>query len=257
MLSRYRQTKRAYTGKRRRSSSTGAAVVAAGGYKKFQRRFKRRKFGGSKLVRTIKRVNFSMKELKWKDWQFAETTVYHNNTTTGYYTLNVNSGTSTIMPAQGDTSHTRDGNEVYLSGITMRLLFKFFSDRLNGKAIVHVISVPKGQSVSPYENVWDNITGNVMLDPYDKDRVKVLARKVIYPGVMNPGVPTTGKEVTRSCKLYIPLKQKIRFTGDADYTYDQTRDIFLIINAFDSQGSLTTDSVCTVQAYFRTAWRDM
>lgn len=212
---------------------------------------------GKKLYRAIKRVNFSMKELKYKDWQFSETTIYHNNTTTGFYTLQINNGNSTIMPAQGDTTHTRDGNEVYMSGCTVRLLVKFFSDRLNGKCQVHLISVPKGQSVSPYENVWDNIANNVMLDPYDKDRVRVHARKVVYPGIMNPGVPTTGKEVTRVCKLYVPYRQKVRFTGDADYTHNMARDYFLLINAFDSQGSLTTDSVCTVQAYFRTLWRDL
>lgn len=252
--------------KRARRASLVGTVARYGGSRptKMLKRFRpysKRRFGkrpvAKRLYNAIKRVNFSMKELKWKDWQQSETTVYHNNTTTGYYSLNLNSGNSTVMPAQGDTTHTRDGNEIYMSGITMRLMVKFFSDRLNGKAIIHVISVPKGQSITPYENVFDNIANNVMLDPYDKDRVKVLARKVIYPGIMNPGVPTTGKEVTRLCKMFIPIKQRVRFTGDTDYTHTMTRDIHLIINAFDSQGSLTTDSVCTVQGFFRTMWRDI
>lgn len=226
------------------------------GPSKLKKSYKKKFTPKSSLYKAIKSVNMRMKELKWKDYgSSSEVDIKHNVYVN--YTLLLNQSTGSFFPAQGDTSHTRDGNEIYLVGQTVRIMLKFFQDRLNGKALVHVIRVPKGQSVGAYEDVYDSITQNKLLDPYDKDKVKVVYRKVIYPGVMNPGVATTGKEVTRFCKFFIPYKQKLRFTGDADYTHNMAFDYHLQILAYDSAGTLTTDSVCTAMTYIRTQWRDI
>lgn len=222
---------------------------------KLRKSYKKSYTPKSTLYKAIKNVSMSMKELKWKDYGAGEVTIKHNVYTN--YTVQINAATANFQPNEGDSTHTRDGNEIFLVGQTVRIMCKFFNDRLNGKALIQVIRVPRGQSVATYEDVFDNITSNCIMDPYDKDKVKVIYRKVVYPGVMNPGIPTTGKEVTRFLKFYIPYKQKIRYTGDSDYTHNMAYDYHLQVLGYDSAGSLATDSVCTVMTYIRTSWRDI
>jgi len=215
------------------------------------KRYKR--FRGGKLTNTVKNVVMRLKEVKSKDWQYNETTLDHNTFT---YALQINTGNSTIMPAQGNTSNTRDGNEIIISGIKVRCMLKFFADRLNGKVMLAVIKTPKGQSTSTYEQIFDNVTGNVMLDPFDKDKVQCLYKRIIGPQ-NNPMTPAAAKEVTMFHQFYVPLKTRVRFTADAAYTNDMPFDLHLVAMAYDTAGSIATDDVATITSFFRTFWRDV
>lgn len=216
-----------------------------------KRRYKRA--GKGAIARLVKSVVMRDKELKSKDWSYNETTLDHNTFT---YALQINTGNSTIMPAQGNTSITRDGNEIRISGIKVRCMLKFFSDRLNGKVLLAVVKVPKGQSTASYEQIFDNVTGNVMLDPFDKDKVTVLYKTTVQP-FMNPGTQAAAKEVTRFHQFYIPINRVVKFTADAAYTHDMPYDLHLVAMAYDTAGSIATDDVATITSFFRTYWRDM
>lgn len=216
-----------------------------------KRRYKRSAKGA--IAKVVKNVLMRDKELKSKDWQYNETTLDHNTFT---YALQINTGTSTIMPAQGNTGNSRDGNEIRISGIKVRCMLKFFSDRLNGKVMLAVVKVPKGQSTATYEQIFDNVTGNVMLDPFDKDKVTVLYKTTIQ-SFMNPGTQAAAKEVTRFHQFYVPINRVVKFTADAAYTHDMPYDLHLVAMAYDTAGSIATDDVATITSFFRTYWRDM
>jgi len=227
---------------------------------KLAKRYKKVYKPKTALTRAIKRTVFNMKELKYKDLKLDDFAMKHNAYSVAYklklFTGVIPGTSQNWMPEQGDTSHTRDGNEIYLSGIQVRLQLRFFPDRLNGKCLIHVVKVPKGQSIFAYEDVYDNITGNIMLDPMDKDKVKCIYKKTVYPGVMNPGVPTTGKDVCRYLNFFVPYKGTLRFQGDTETTHNMAHDYHLIIQAYDSANSLVSDDVASVQSYFRVMWRD-
>jgi len=234
----------------RAGPSTSSAVS------KMKHRIKPQYKASGKLAKAIAKVNMQMKELKWKDWSYANTNLYHNKYASGYQLQLLTAG-STIWPAQGSGTHTREGNEIFVTGITIRAQVNFVSDRLNSKVHLYVVKIPRGQAISAYEDMFDNITGNVNLDPIDQDKVKVLAKRTVWPGVLNPGVPTTGKDVTRYARIYIPINHKVRFIGDADYSHSIPYDLVLAAIAYDAQGSVITDICGSIACFFRTQWRDL
>ena len=70
------------------------------------------------------------------------------------------------MPAQGSGDSARTGNDIYGIGWTVRMQLRLPTDRLNGKVRMVILQVPKGYDPgATYTNVFDNVTGHVLLDP--------------------------------------------------------------------------------------------
>lgn len=225
-------------------------------YRPSKRSTFRQKYGS--LTKAVKRIARNMNEPKNVDGYYTKTDIKHN-LSTGSFQLNTvaTAGTFCVLPAQGDTQNTRDGNKIYLKGISVRLLLGWQNDRLNTTFRVIIQRRNKGLACSTYEDLFDNITGNCLLDPFDRDKGTVMSQKFIKVGAINPGVPTTGKEYTKAVRLYIPINKVVTFTGNADLTNNLASDYWISIYGYDAYGTLTTDTVGYVQYFARSHFKDM
>lgn len=197
-------------------------------------------------------------ETKRVDIGFGRFAAYHNGGTTGINGSPLYFLTDTAnLPAQGTGDTQRVGNDIYASGWTVRFQINLPSDRLNTKFRIMILRVNRGYGISSYTSVWDNITGNIMIDPVDADRVKVI--KTLYVGYknINPGVPTAGKEVTMYRKIWIPFKKTIKFYDDGVQLNNLAYDYYLIASAYDTFSSLSSDIVGYIQPWVRLTFKDL
>lgn len=206
----------------------------------------------------IMKVINSSKESKFTMAAPTRMTLYHNGGTNGIagaglVVLNQN----VYMPYQGDTEFSRDGNDIYSMGFSLKMMVNIPSDRLNTKIRCMVFKVVKGYNINAYTTIFDNMTGSVVLDSVDTDRIQILQSWWIQPGKsLNPGVPTTGKEITYNVKKWIPWKRVIKFYDDAVQDNNQEYDLYLGMWAYDTYGSLNTDIVAYAQPWLKFYFKD-
>ena len=189
------------------------------------------------------------------DFAFGKSELFHNNWTsgTGLFPLN----DTAKLPTQGDGDSQRTGNVIQLRGMKLRVMFLFKGDRLNAKVRFLVLSFPKGTVPSSIGTFMDAVTGNQHIDPIDKGRCRVHVDKTVGMSNVNPGVPTTAKEVTIFRNFNIKMKNRITFYDDGAQDNNQVRDYYAITIAYDTFGSLTTDNVAAVQIWRRLSWKDL
>lgn len=209
------------------------------------------------LVSLIKKVTLKTSELKYVDYDHGKTELYHN--------IHNNFGVSVIThgPAQGDGDSNRVGNEILLSGVKLTMMFYNKEDRPNTKYRVIVYSAPYETS-SPsvtYGNLFDNVTGNVMIDSMDKDRVKVIKSMLVYPKNVSANLSGDGyyignKESTCFRKIWIPYRTKVKYANDTSGSELTNRSIYVIVMAYDTYGTLQTDNIGAVQCWQRFFYRD-
>lgn len=211
-----------------------------------------------KDVRKIaKNVIMKNTEQKYFDWNHGKTELYHNSYTIGGKFLNVLD--NAILPTQGDTDNSRDGNQIYVSGVSIPMMLYTKGDRLNTK--FRVIAFKYSQGYNPnatYEALFDNISGNVMLDKVNPDTVKIIFDKTIGNTRLFPG-GTGNDELTMFRKFWIPIKRKFTFRAD-NSTYFNTPNfnIGVAVVAYDTYGSITgTDNIGAVQLWTRLYFKDV
>lgn len=209
---------------------------------------------GTRTVRKfIKRVIKGDKETHFVDYNWGKTELYHNSYNTGSFIGKLN-GTPNL-PSQGDGDSNRTGNDIYARGISCKIMFGAKADRKNTTFRVMVLRTTKGYALTPYGQVFDNQTGNIMLDGADKDRVKVLYDKKHFQKVyVDQGI--AAKEVTFFRKIYIPHKTLYKFYDDGVNDNSYPYDLHLVVMAYDAYGSLTTDNVGYCQVWSRFLFKD-
>ena len=172
----------------------------------------------------------------------------HNNYLSGSFNPVLNGITQ--LPPQGDGDSNRTGNDILAQGIQLKGMFGCKQDRHNCTFRVLAYKCTKGMSIGSYSSVFDNQTGNVMLDGVDKDRVKVIFDKKVHYKPINPS--PDGKEITIFRKFLIPQKTAYKFYDDGvqdnSYQYDIHTVCFL---AYDAYGTLITDNIGYVQCWSR------
>lgn len=213
-----------------------------------------------KLVRKIaKQVMLGQSEQKFVDTNWSKIELYHNAYVVGAFTANLLS--SVCLPAEGSTDNSRDGNKIYISGISVPLMLYTKGDRLNTK--FRVICIKYSQGYNPFANytaLFDNISGNVMLDKPNPDLVKVIFDKTIGNSNFQTATGSTGNdEQTRFKKFWVPIKRYFTFRDDNTQQYNKpAHNIGLIVVAYDTYGSIqTTDNVGAVQLWQRLYFRDV
>jgi hypothetical protein len=209
------------------------------------------------LISLIKKVTLKTNELKYKDTNFGKAELYHNVHYNSYWVL------TDFGPSQGVADDQRIGNQINMSGVKITMMFYTKADRPNTKFRVIVYSAPYGSSPpgTAYGSLFDNVTGNVMIDSMNKDRVKVLKSFMVYPkgvsaNLIGDGTTIDNKEVTCFRKFWIPYRTKVRYPDDGSATELTNRSIYVMIMAYDSYGTLVTDNVGAVQSWQRLYYRD-
>lgn len=201
-------------------------------------------------------------ESKRCDYSWGRQALYHNgggDSLGGAIRYNITAANiGGIWPTQGDTEESRDGNDIYVKGITLRMQFNIPADRLNAKFRVAVIRSPKGSNpISSVAGMFDNITGNFMIDPWDKDRIQVVKQIFVAPGKsLNPGTATGGKEITHYRKIWIPFNKVVKFFDNNDTNNSLLHDYHLVIYGYDTWGTLPGDIVGYCQIWQRLTFKD-
>lgn len=213
-------------------------------------------------VNTVKKIAAQVMSKKTETKQFltafSRQSLYHNGGAAGLTGCQFNLTQS--MPTQGSEEDQRVGCEIKPMGYRATLLFSLPADRLNTSIRVLVLSVHRGHNpLASYDSLFDSISNNVMTDPVDNDRVKVIKQMYINASkhvMFNPSVPTgTSKEITIFRTLRIPFKNIIKFTEDNLSTTSLSREIIIVCHAFDSWGTISTDicayAKCDAKLYFK------
>lgn len=213
-------------------------------------------------VATVKKIASQVMTKKAETKQFlrafAREALYHNGGAAGLTGCQFN--LTSTMPTQGSEEDQRIGCEIKPLGYRATLLFTLPADRLNTSIRVLVLSVHRGHNpLASYDSIFDSISSNVMTDPVDNDRVRVLKQFYINASKMsmfNPSVPTgTSKELTIFRVLRIPYKTIIKFTEDQQSTTSMQREIIIVCHAYDAWGTLSTDicayAKCDAKLYFK------
>jgi hypothetical protein len=238
-------------GKYRKKSSKGKR-----GYRKSSAKSAKTK----SLISLIKKVSLKQNELKYVDTDHGKTELYHN--------VHNDFGiiATSFGPEQGDGDQQRIGNEINLSGIKLTLMFYSKMDRPNTKFRLIVYSAPYNSSKPnlAYNNLFDNVTGNVMIDSMDKDAVKVHKNMLIYPKNVSANLTAfpefeANKEVTSFRKVWIPYRTKVRYadnTGSGASTELTNRSFYVLVMAYDTYGTLSSDNIGAVQCWQRFYYRD-
>lgn len=208
----------------------------------------------------IKKMINSNKESKRVDYSHGRLSLYHNggaSVTPLTWTIMASSATTGVWaPTQGDGDGNRDGNDIYVQGMTLRMQFNLPADRLNTKIRCIIVKVPRGYSVASYTNVMDSVTGNAMIDPVDKDRVKVVKQFFVGQKAFNPMNGSTGKEITLYRKIYMPVKRVVKFNDDGSEANFLEWDYHLLMWGYDTYGTLPGDIVGYCQLWTRCHFKD-
>lgn len=204
--------------------------------------------------KNIRRIVNKGKEMHFVDFNLGKIELYHNSYSTPFNCLRHQLNNVVCLPPQGDGDSNRTGNDIIARGISFKVMLGCKQDRHNTTFRVMVIRTTKGYNISSYTSVYDNQTGNIMLDAADKDRVKVLLDKKVHYKPINPS--PDGKEITIFRKYWIPHKATYKFYDDGTQDNSYPYDIHVIIMAYDAYGSLTTDNIGYAQLWSRFYFKD-
>lgn len=207
----------------------------------------------------VRRMINASKETKRVDFSHGRQTLYHNGGVAVapiVWPIKTNSQTQVWAPQQGDGDSQRDGNDIFVKGLTVRMMVNLPADRLNTKIRCLLVKVPRGTTVTGYTDIMDNITGNSQIDPIDKDRCKVVSQFYMVPNKVNPSNGATGKESTMYKKLYIPINKTSKFIDDGTLANFDEWDYYLLQWAYDTYTSLPGDAVAYCQLWSRTTFKD-
>lgn len=227
--------------------------------KKYARRpMKARKSGGvvrravrnykkNSLIKLIKKV--SLKQAETKDTHIISENLqlYHNTPYVIGSLLYTEQGINDNE--NGTTQYTkRIGDEIVASGISLKF---WFANKLDRPDIIYKLIVFKYKA---------NTTLNTSYDPYEQQGTSnflirdVNIEKFKIVRVVNFRISTSAQRITttdvfngaeghKAMKVWIPLKQKIKYESGTSTPFGWDYAFTLI--AYDSFGTLTTDNIAS------------
>lgn len=217
----------------------------------------RRSVATPRLVRKIaKSVLLGKTEQKYFDYNHGKLEMNHNS-----YTLNgvkINMTSTNFLPTQGDTDNSRDGNKIYVSGISVPMMLYTKVDNPNTK--FRVIAFKYAQGYNPfasYDSLFDPITNNVMLDRINPDLVKIVFDKIVANGkyISNQ----IADEITLFKKFWIPIKRTFTFRADNTQSYNSPSYHYgIVVVGYDTYGTVNDGTnVGAVQLWQRLYFKDL
>jgi len=213
----------------------------------------------SKLVALIKKTMLKTCETKNVPFAHSKLEIYHNSGSpasgrilpTPYELDGPNQ-----QPAQGMSEQQRIGDSIITRGIKVRLLLGQKLDRMNVTFKIVVVRCSTGYAPTTIAQMFDNQTGNIMLDSLNTDRLKVVYNKTIKKNI-SPQLDVVGgaKELTHFHKFYIKTQRKINYVADIGKDFDKYKH-YLYVFSFDAFGTLVTDNLSYVQGYSNLYYKD-
>lgn len=197
----------------------------------------------------VKRVILKTSESKHVNYSFGKGEVYHNS----YLPHHINN--QACMPTQGVGDNQRVGDQIYTGGFMLRLMLGQKWDRPNVNWKWYVMRVNKG-ILYAYNNWFENVINNVLLDPPNTDYVKVLKSGTFKHTVISLEVGETAKEQTYSKRIWIPYKKLIKFGPQNGSIGPMDHDIHFIVAPYDAYGTLLTDNIGSVQCLSTLYYKD-
>lgn len=186
-------------------------------------------------------------EPKHKNYSFGITQLYHNV----FASFQLNNGSA--LPAQGDGDDQRIGDQINVSGMWVRGILGQKADRPNVTFKYYVMSVPKGSAYN-YNNWFENVISNLLLDSPNKDFVKVLTSGTMKPH--DGSMDNATDEYVYPWKIWIPYRKLVKFGPGNGVTTQNDNDIYLLLGCFDAYGTLITDNIAYSQLALTTYYKD-
>lgn len=198
----------------------------------------------SGVKKLVNKMILKRAESKHTNANIGKIELYHNIMST------IRFNETGAMPSQGTGDMQRVGDSINIGGYYLRLLCGQKQDRPNVSWRFLIVKVPKDTTVS-YATFFDNVTGNVMLDNPNKDKVTVLYNRTIHKfGTTHLAYAAGGtpvfKESTFPVKIWLPYKKIVKFQQDGTTTHTDG-DLYLVTLAYDAFGTLTTDNIAYIQ----------
>lgn len=222
------------------------------------KKYQAKKQSEKSITTIVNKVLRKKIEVKHIDKAYDFRALYHNNyTLAGSFTTNLVGGSGVIIN-QGALENQMIGTEVNIIGTMFKIMFLIAPDRMNTKFRVLIIRHPTGYDpTSSYTQVFDNLTGNLLIDNVDRHRVTVLYDKILgYKDI----VPTNSTDQITFFRTIIVPKQKYKMhyidDGNSISNTPKFRDT-LIIMTYDTFGSLITDNISACQVNQRTYFTDI
>ena len=201
--------------------------------KRRKRPYRRKSFLSRNVSRIARQVVLRAAESKSKTIAHGKTELYHNN-----MSLNIHLNTASHMPAQGDGSNGRNGDSIISKGYKIRMAITNKGDRPNVTYRLVVFAARAGTS-NTYGNVFENISGNCLLDAVNTDRCTILYQRWFKPNKGMVGTSETGvREYTSTKQFWIKREKTLKFNGNEQ----NDRDVYMVMLAYDAYGTLQTDN---------------
>lgn len=204
---------------------------------------RRTRRGKSRFAKAVRGVILSTTERCYKSKAIDGYTMNHDSLTN----WEIWSGTITnIFPQQGLGDGERIGDEIYVTGIMVRMVLQVPQDRRNTKMKFWYVPHNTDVGALTKANFFHNVSNNVMVDPIQTDRWK----GVRYLGLhqMSAVDQTTGsQDKTIIRKFWIPLYKKVTFQSDGSQVVASglAESGTIVGCAYDTISTLTTDTLVT------------
>lgn len=224
--------------------------------RKYRRRVKGRKPGSKPskaLVKAVKKVVYAVAETKEAMYtSLSVEQIYHNVTKRVIGNLiltrqgvadNPGGVAGTTLP----TNLVRLGDTIQPISVDLYLQFRQPADRPNVTFRVFLLKFP-GQVTPPTFLPVKTVTGNVMLDPIDTEKCRIVKiRTYKAPDNYWANLTAESKEMNFFKKLKITLpKQNYVYSGD-DLTNGQSYNLAMYVTAYDTMGTMITDNIGSFQ----------
>jgi hypothetical protein len=117
-------------------------------------------------------------------------------------------------------------------------------------------NVPLTGTGLPYNNIFENVTANVLLDEVNRDSTKVIKSGYWRPN--QQGLQAAGGDEFTFCKtMFIPHKTLYKFgPTDSQQTHNQN-PVYFFAMVYDAYGSLITDNIAYYQIYTKFMYKDV
>lgn len=206
--------------------------------------------------RIAKNVMLKKSEQKYIDYNHGKTEINHNAYATNAVRINLTD--QARLPTQGDTDNSRDGNKIYVSGISVPMMLYTKGDNPNTK--FRVICFRYSQGYNPfatYEALFDNIANNVMLDRINPDTTKVIFDKIVANGKYVSNTATD--EITLFKKYWIPIKKTFVFRADNSQLFNYpSYNYGIVVVGYDTYGTIQDGAtVGACQLWSRLYFKDL